>query len=101
MTTPIRKHLVTIQGAPPSVQRWVDEFVAAARTGIGDWPHPHDTIPMTLVPYERFLDVVRHLGWDMGTEGPVSGAVPLGPVPRPHSGGVYHEALHSLLGDFH
>jgi hypothetical protein len=102
MTTPVRKHLVTILDAPPAVQHWMDAFVAAARTGTGDWPHPHGGIPLTVVPLQTFDDVMTQVGWARAAGGPEStDGVTLPPVPDPGRGGMYHNVLHSLLGDFH
>lgn len=102
MTTPLRKHLVTILDAPPAVQHWVDEFIASARTGSGDWPHPHGTIPMTVVPLQTFDDVMAQAGWARTAGGPQSpDGVHSPPVPDPGRGGLYHNVLHGLLGDFH
>jgi hypothetical protein len=93
MTTPVRKHLVTIDGATPEVQHWVDDFVASARAGTGDWPHPHTGITLTVVPLARLDQVLNQVGWAR-----VTGR---SPIPDPNSGGVYHTVLHGLLGDFH
>lgn len=102
MTTPVRKHLVTILDASPAVQHWVDEFITSARAGTGDWPHPHATIAMTAVPLQRFDDVLAQVGWMRTAGGPAApGGVLSEPVPSPGLGGVYHNVLHGLLGDFH
>jgi hypothetical protein len=101
MTTPVRKHLVTVIDASPGVQDWVDQFVASARAGTGGWPHPHDGISRTTIPLARFDAVMAEVGWARTASGASSGPVPLSPVPDPNQGGVYHNVLHSLLGNFH
>lgn len=101
MTTPVRKHLVTVLDAPPAVQHWVDAFVQSARSGTGDWPHPHDGIRLTVIPLARFDEVMTLVGWARTTQGPATGHTPVDPVPDPDSGGIYHTVLHNLLGDFH
>ncbi|WP_203786893.1 hypothetical protein [Paractinoplanes rishiriensis] len=97
MTTPVRKHLVTVVDAAPAVQAWVDQFIASARAGTGDWPHPHGGIEQTFIPLARFDAVMAEAGWARTAEG----TVPMSPVPDPDKGGIYHNVLHSLLGDFH
>ena len=101
MTTPVRKHLVTILDAPPEVQHWVDQFVAAARAGTGDWPHPHHEITLTVVPLETFDRVMTEAGWARTPAGPVSPGGPVSPFPAPNNGSMYHNVLHGLLGNFH
>jgi hypothetical protein len=105
MQETVRKHLVTIQGASAEVQGWVDAFITSARTGTGDWPHAHSTIPMTQVPLATFTHAMEEIGWALTADGPVErtpapGPV-LDPVPDPDKGSAYHNLLHSLLGDFH
>ena len=85
MTTPVRKHLVTILDAPPEVQHWVDEFVAAARAGSGSWPHPHQEITLTVVPLETFDRVMAEVvGAEPWTHGGASRRGP-GRTGRPDS----------------
>lgn len=97
MTSEIRKHLVTVIDAPAATQDWVDQFIEAARSGLGDWPHPHDGIVRTVIPLARFDAVMTQVGWARTTEG----TIPLDPVPDPDNGSIYHNVLHGLLGDFH
>ena len=96
MSVPVRKHLVTILDAPPEVQHWTDQFIAAARAGTGAWPHPHDGIPMTVVPLATFDAVMAQVGWARTPAG-----VPADPFPDPNDGSRWHDALHGLLGNFH
>jgi hypothetical protein len=105
MTTPVRKHLVTILDASAEVQHWVDQFVAGARAGAGDWPHQHADIGLTVLPLARFTAVMAEAGWQITADGSVERSsdpgVPLSPTPGPSQGSTYHNVLHSLLGDFH
>jgi hypothetical protein len=97
------KRLLTILGAPAEVQQWADAFVASARTGTGDWPHPHPTMPMTAVPLATFARCVeKNLGeawWITAPDSPERTPAPV--PPDPDSGSAYHNLLHNILGDFH
>jgi hypothetical protein len=101
MTAQVRKHLVTIVDAPPEVQHWVDDFIAAARAGTGAWPHPHQEITHTVVPLQTFDRVMAEAGWARTPGGPVSDDGQVSPQPDPNTGGLYHNVLHGLLGNFH
>ncbi|HYN94187.1 MAG TPA: hypothetical protein VES42_10110 [Pilimelia sp.] len=105
MQSSLHKHLVTIQDATPETQAWVDRFIAAARAGTGNWPHAHQTIPMTVVPLATFERVMASVGWTATPAGPVErhphGDDPVHPQPGPSDGSAWHDALHGMLGDFH
>jgi len=105
VTIPVRKHLVTIQGASAEQQNWVDRFIGAARDGTGDWPHAHSHITLTVVPLATFVHAMEEAGWQLTADGPAErNAQPgttVSPVPGPNQGTTYHNVLHSLLGDFH
>jgi hypothetical protein len=105
MATPVRKHLVTIIGATEAQQQWVDRLVNSARAGTGDWPHPHPDIELTVVPLARFHEVMEDIGWQLTPDGPVDRHGPpdkvVDPIPDPNNGGMLHDAMHGLLGDFH
>jgi hypothetical protein len=97
------KRLLTIIDAPAGVQQWVDAFVASARAGTGEWPHPHPTVPMTTVSAATFAQCVeKYLGEAWWIVAPGSPERKPAPIPTdPDSGSAYHNLLHSLLGDFH
>lgn len=101
MTTPVRKHLVTVVDAAPAVQDWVDQFIASARAGTGDWPHPHTGIALTVIPLAQFDAVLAQAGWARTAEGASNGPILMDPVPDPDNGSIYHNVLHGLLGNFH
>lgn len=101
-------HRVSITGAPPEVQRWIDDLVQSAELGDGSFPHPHKDIPqatLSLAELEPMvLDTLGSLPW--APSKPAPGKTPPSP-PDPgdpdgtNPGSAYHNLLHKMLGNFH
>ncbi|WP_158277821.1 hypothetical protein [Pseudosporangium ferrugineum] len=106
--------LVLVDDGGPEDQQWMDQFIASALSGEGDWPHAHPGIPRTVVSLDQVWRAiaaniradgepwsVRELGYP-----PLPGTVPASiaappPPDHPNKGSTSHNLLHSILGDFH
>jgi hypothetical protein len=110
--------LVVLDDGSTAAQHWLDQAVQAAVAGSpGEWPHAHSQVPSTNVSLSTLVHAIENsfwVGnqpWSVVTMGfpPPPGAV-IGPTqlagdPPPDDdmsrGSMYHNMLHSLLGNFH